>query len=426
MYGFKQTLNAYLGEECIGTLGLMNDSDLCFLYHENWRQKGYAISPYLPLDNSASENQLAIKAFFQNLFPEEVNLDILLNSYHLARSNIFAITQTLGLDLSGAMQMVLPSQELPMKALFRPIKESEIIERLGHDNKRDLVVWDGKLRLSLAGVHQKINVVINKEDEMGFGDGALSSTHILKFERVPKQHLVLNEFIMMKLARDVGLSVADVALKKFGPYDTLLVKRFDREWGDKKILRRHVIDGCQALNLLPSYKYERQHGSGRDVKHIRDGASLPALFAFCETCRDPIIAKMQLLNWVLFNVIIGNWDAHGKNISFFISPLGIEVAPAYDLISVRVYPEFSPEWAMALGDEFDARSTGAYQLADFADSCGLSRMLVAKALVNMCDRIAAMLPRMSHNQFTDMLRESIRVEIESLKKQAKLIARVTL
>lgn len=426
MYGFKHQLNAYLGNECVGVLGLTNDDELCFFYHENWQQRGYPLSPYFPLDNSASKNQFAIKAFFQNVFPEGENLDILLKSFHLSRSNIFAITQTLGLDLSGAMQMVLKSQELPKEALFRPIQASEIIERLKHDNIRELVMWDGKLRLSLAGVHQKINVLINENGEMGFGDGALCSTHILKFERMPNQHLVINEFLMMKLAHDVGLSVADVELKHFGEYFTLLVKRFDREWVDGKVMRRHVIDGCQALNLLPEYKYERPFGSGRDVAHLRDGANLPALFRFCETCRHPVIAKMQLLNWVLFNVIIGNWDAHGKNISFFVSPLGIELAPAYDLISVRAYPEFAPEWAMALGDEFDAKSTGAYQLADFADSCDLPRIAVAKALLNLCERIAVMLPRMEFNPFTERLRDSIGVQIEHLKKQTMMITSVTL
>lgn len=426
MSGFKQQLNVYLGQQCIGVLVLTNSSELYFFYHEQWQQEGYALSPHLPLDNSASNNQFAIKVFFQNLFPEGENLDILLKSFHLGRSNVFSITQTLGLDLPGVMQVTLYSQALPKNSLFRPIETSEIIERLKRSNVQDLIVWDGKLRLSLAGVHQKINVVVRENGEMGFGEGALCSTHILKFERSPEQHVVMNEFQMMSLAKAAGLCVADVALKYFGKYPALLVKRFDRKWDGEHVIRRHVIDGCQALNLLPEYKYERHLGSGRDVAHLKEGASLPALFSFCNTCRNPALAKKQLLTWVLFNVIIGNWDAHGKNISFFVSQLGIELAPAYDLISIRAYPEFEPEWAMALGDHFDAKSVGAYQLADFSDSCDLPRAAVVKALLDLCDRVAVSLPKMECDSFTENLRDNIKLQIEYLKNQARMITRVTL
>ncbi|CEK10096.1 HipA protein [Legionella hackeliae] len=45
-----------------------------------------------------------------------------------------------------------------------------------------------------------------------------------------------------------------------------------------------------------------------------------------------------------------------------------------------MYPEFEHDLAMALGDEFDGNSIHAYQLADFADSCQLSRSFMAKRL----------------------------------------------
>ncbi|MFI4956089.1 MAG: HipA domain-containing protein [Gammaproteobacteria bacterium] len=426
MSGFKHRLNAYLGIQCIGALGLTNENELEFFYHESWQQTGYPLSPHLPLDNSARNNQFSIRVFFQNVFPEGENLAILLETFHLSRSNIFSITQVLGQDLPGAMRLVLDPGILPTDLIFRPIQASEVTERLKHESARQLMIWDGKLRLSLAGVHQKINVVVRDNSEMGFGEGALCSTHILKFERSHAKHLVLNEFSMMKLAKAVGLSVADVSLMHFGEYPALLVKRFDREWEGDHIQRRHVIDGCQALNLLPDYKYERHLGSGRDVAHIRDGANLPALFRCCDTCSNPALAKKQLLTWVLFNVIIGNWDAHGKNLSFFVSPLGMEIAPAYDLISVRMYPEFSQEWAMALGDEFDAKSVGAFQLADFADSCELPRSAVARILMQLCERVARALPRLEYNAFTLELQQSIGSQIEYLKKQAKMISKVML
>ncbi len=125
--------------------------------------------------------------------------------------------------------------------------------------------------------------------------------------------------------------------------------RFDRKRQGDTVLRRHLIDGCQALDLPSEYKYERNFGNSRDVANIRDGASLLRLFAFCDQCRSPALARKTVLAWVLFNLIISNRDAHGKNISFFVSKQGIEPAPYYDLVNIAIYPEYQQELAMALG-----------------------------------------------------------------------------
>lgn len=121
----------------------------------------------------------------------------------------------------------------------------------------------------------------------------------------------------MQLAERCALSVANVQMLHFGQHSALLVERFDRKLvTTNTVKRRHLIDGCQALNLPPEYKYEQNFGNGRDVAHIRDGVSLPKLFDFANQCMNPAKTKQQILDWVLFNVLIFNCDAHGKNISF--------------------------------------------------------------------------------------------------------------
>ena len=78
--------------------------------------------------------------------------------------------------------------------------------------------------------------------------------------------------------------------------------------------------------------------------------------------------------------MIFNCDAHGKNLSFFIGTNGISLAPFYDLVNIKMYPEFDHGLAMALGDELEENNINAYQLADFADTCRLPRLLVVKRL----------------------------------------------
>ena len=133
--------------------------------------------------------------------------------------------------------------------------------------------------------------------------------------------------------------------------------------------------------------YERNFGSGKDVMHIREGASLTKLFSFTNQCAPPALTKQKILDWVLFNILIFNFDAHGKNISFFIGSKGITLAPFYDLVNIKMYPQFEHEMAMALGDEFDGNNVNAYQLADFADSCSLPRTLVSNRLKHIISKL---------------------------------------
>jgi serine/threonine-protein kinase HipA len=46
---------------------------------------------------------------------------------------------------------------------------------------------------------------------------------------------------------------------------------------------------------------------------------------------------LHVQRWVKFNYLIGNSDAHAKNISIMISAQGCTLAPFYDLLSVQTY-----------------------------------------------------------------------------------------
>ena len=411
----EQTLDIYLGQNVIAKLKLLNDQ-LHWHYSPLWQQSGYAISPHLPL--SADIPSLNIQRFLRNLLPEGSGLDELLSTFHLSKNNTFGLVRALGADTPGALIILKSQQTLTHKSSFRIITNDELEKRLDNRDEFSLIIWDGKPRLSVAGVQDKINVVLNNKNQLGFGDGSLCSTHILKFEKQQLSHLVLNEFITMRLAKRCGLLVANAQLLSFGKHKALLIERFDRKIISlNEVKRRHIIDGCQALNLSPEYKYERNFGSGRDVKHIRDGASLIKLFNFSNQCENPAKTKQQMLDWVLFNILIFNYDAHGKNISFFVSSSGISVAPFYDLVNIKMYPDFEHEMAMELGDEFDGEKVDAYQLADFADSCQLSRLLVTTRLKYIIKKLLFALD----NEMTQLI--SNNEENHYLKKYISIVSK---
>ncbi len=193
----------------------------------------------------------------------------------------------------------------------------------------------------------------------------------------------------MTLSTAIGLPTAEVAFRRFGPHPALIVKRFDRKYvsDDSKVLRRHVIDGCQALNLSRDHKYERNLGDGRDVKHIRDGASLEKLFGFCRKMSSPVESIQWLLHWQLFNLMIGNYDSHGKNVSLYFDDSTARFTPAYDLVNVSMFPQFKHVLAMAMGDEFEPDTIHAYQLADFAETCNIDKKLLSRLLVSLADKV---------------------------------------
>ena len=182
-------------------------------------------SPPLALDGSASSAQ--IRAYLGNLLPENRGLDHLIEALSVSRSNLFALIHGIGRDVSGAVTFTLPA-EPDVPTHFRPITPEELLLRLEQPEIWPLEVWDGAppLGCGCAGQAQPAAT----RGALGFGEGELCSTHLLKFEHHP--HLVINEFVTMRLAALLGMPVARVELHRVGQGDKshrgLLVERFDR------------------------------------------------------------------------------------------------------------------------------------------------------------------------------------------------------
>jgi len=380
----SETLSVFLNRVPLGIVTLEGKEDRYGLeYAESWIQnQGYAISPHLQIGECESER---VKRFLSNLLPEGKWLEELSVDNQISKSNIFGLIALIGAETTGALTFQYGGVgQKPRATEFREVGTKELTERIAQRQTVSIARWDGKPRLSVTGVQDKLPVMIRPDGVMGFGEGELASTHILKFGKRSDMHMMVNEYICMELARLVKLPVAKVSLERFDE-PVLVVERFDRLWENAKVERLHLIDGCQMLDMPPTYKYERPFGKSRDVAQVRTGVSLAKLFESCKYCRVPAMAIKDLLNWTLFQLLIGNSDAHGKNISFFIGKAGLDVAPSYDLLNIDIYgDEFERDLAMAIGDEFVAEEILPYQLAEFCDECKLPQRQVATSLKNLC------------------------------------------
>jgi serine/threonine-protein kinase HipA len=380
-------------------------------YDPAWTKSpaAFPLSPVLPLvAPPAGYDSRSIRRFIENLLPEGHALDVAASTYRVAKSNAYALIAALGSETTGALQFKLTDGAAlePVAAAPREITREELNRRLAEREVLPLTVWDGKVRMSLAGVQDKLMVFLDRPltegGRMFLVDAPLASTHILKPDPARPQtpHLVINEHYCMSLARRMGLPVADVYIYR-APAPVLVVRRFDRRVEQRRtapaVHRLHIIDACQAADLPAAYKYERHLGNGEHVRGIRDGMSFELLFACVARTTNKAAARLNLLQWALFQFLIGNSDAHGKNFSFFVRREGLEPAPWYDLVSVTQYDGIDHELAMAWGDDFALEDIRAFQLADFAHRCGVDRRLLRREAA----RLEKLMVQHAHVQAVD-------------------------
>jgi len=349
------------------------EGEFAFVYDRQWISQGrFAISPHIRAEDEPAKG--AVTRFLENLLPEGEALRSLAQMLKLKPGNLYAMISAIGAETTGAL--VFSRERGELKTTFRPIPREELVERIRERKTRPIINWDGKPRLSVAGVQEKLPVS-ERNGEFGLGEGRIASTHILKFANERAEHLVLNEYFCMRLAQLAGLNAATCEMLELGER-VLKVTRFDRRWrGQERVIRSHVIDGCQALDLAPRLKYERFLGDESHVADITGPATLKNIFAFSTKTRTPARTQLDLLHWVVFCLLIGNSDNHAKNISFFVSDEGISLTPFYDLVSVDLYPQFSRELAFQIGATFVPDEINAYHLAEMASELGLKKSFVA-------------------------------------------------
>ena len=394
------TLTAWVGNRQIGTLAYYDDTGLfSFQYDRDWinSSTAFPLSPALPLHRAENlrdeHHSVSVRRFFENLLPEGKPLDDAVAAHRLSKNNLYGLLLVLGKESTGAITL-LPHGTRPAQVpdTQREITTEELSKRIQNRAHEPFNIWDGRVRMSIAGYQDKL-AVYRENNRSYLVEGELASTHILKPEPLSPNlpNLVANEHFCLQLASLLGLPTTEADILRV-PEPILIVKRFDRQSIDDQVKRLHVIDACQALDLGVSHKYERNFGSGRDVAHIREGVSLEKLFSIANEAISGAAMRLGLLRLTLFQYLIGNSDAHGKNTSFFVEPGGLQIAPCYDLVSVCIYPEIDHELAMAIGDEFSLPKVKTYDWSEFADQCGLERRLVSREMLRMTKALRKALP----------------------------------
>jgi serine/threonine-protein kinase HipA len=354
-------------------------------YNAEWQGsgRGFAFSPHLPLNlGSNTDVQTAssasVKNFFSNLLPEGQPLEELSKAHQVSQHDVFGILQKVGRDCAGALVLTPDATPPQIVVAFDPqdyeqISQTDMQGRITESRAQNvpLMFWRGLRRMSLPGVQNKLGVYQDMQERLWLPKDGEPTSHILKVGDAHHPGMVANEFFCMKLAKAIGLNVPDVQYLEL-PEPVLLVKRYDREWTTENgLLRTHQIDGCQALNLPPEQKYEEPH-----YTTAPPGATFADLFALCRVCKIPAAAQIAMLQWLLFNFLIGNTDAHAKNLSFLVSREGVQVAPLYDLVSGVMYRY--QDMAQSIGGETNVVVIRQANWAALASDCGIPLALLQR------------------------------------------------
>ncbi|MGH7528426.1 MAG: type II toxin-antitoxin system HipA family toxin [Gemmatimonadales bacterium] len=237
------------------------------------------------------------------------------------------------------------------------------------------------LRFSLAGMQLKFSALLETYGGLTIPVDGVGGTWIAK---LPSSHYAAvpeNELVMLTLAQEAGVTVAEAQLASLadlhnvpsgafaGSGKFLAVRRFDRSAEGTRV---HVEDFAQVFGVYPNRKYGR--ASYEDIARVLWAeAGEPAITEF--TRRLAVTA------------LIGNADMHLKNWSLLYADRRTPtLSPAYDFVSTIPYiPE--PELALSLGETKVMYEVDEDRFRRFARRANLPDRLVAKVARETAERL---------------------------------------
>ena len=430
-----QQLDVWLLASHIGTLSQV-DGRLGFAYSALWLDQAAAslavgtgggtgvasatspLSLSLPLRAEPFDDR-DTRPFFAGLLPEGDKRRLIAQVLQVSRQNDFALLDGIGGECAGAVTLLKTGQAPTLAneaGATRWLNDADLLRLLDDMPQRPMLAGQQGLRLSLAGAQDKLPVVATERGRIGLPLNGAPSSHILKPAIAGVDGSVFNEAFCMTLAAAMKLNVASVRIQRVADRQFLLVQRHDRRpvaettgpQSDRGAIeqpliqapptptdpptrpttRLHQEDFCQALGVPPEHKYQNE-----------GGPDLAQCFALLRQATRPSAPHiLRLLDTVVFNALIGNHDAHGKNFSILYQQAGAGLAPLYDALSTAVNAHLTDKMAMKIGGKYRFSEVMARHWAQFARDAGLSPAQVKRRILEIARRLPD-LARDTHARF---------------------------
>jgi len=371
-----ETLNVFFGQTRVGSLSINSRRQFSFEYSRKWlvSPEAFQISISLPMQEGGFPHD-TVKSFFSNLLPESAVRKLISKQLGISDKNDFMLLKRIGGECAGAIS-ILPKSEMPESPdqyKYRFLSDMQLADLIMQIPRSPLLAGQEGIRISLAGAQEKLALFYKDPDFYIPTNGAPSNV-ILKPAMAHFQSSIENECFCMMLANSVNLNVPGVSIIRKESQQVLLIKRYDRYLDNDALKRIHQEDLCQAMGLSHELKYQADGGPG-----------LKTCFDFVRMySANPIKDLQQLIEWVFFNFLIGNMDAHAKNLSFVYQGRQIRLAPFYDMMCTNIYKDLSQKLAMKIGGENRPEWIMERHWNSFAEEIKISKTVLRKRLTKFC------------------------------------------
>lgn len=429
--GFEP-LNVFLNSRLVGQLRREPSGAISFQYDQSWLdwESALPVSLSLPI-REQSYMGAPVWAVFENLLPDNDSLRRQIAAHARAEgTDAYSLLGAIGHDCAGALQF-LPQDSEPgpagaIDAL--PVSDREIAAILENLATAPLgITEDESFRISIAGAQEK-TALLRWNDRWYKPRGTTATTHIFKpsIGKLPNgvdlTASVENEYLCLKILKELGLPVTNAEMKTFGERRVLIVERFDRLWTrDKRLLRLPQEDCCQALSVPPNLKYESDGGPG-----------IPGIVRLLRGSDEAVSDQRSFLKATIVFWLVGATDGHAKNFSVFLSPGGrFRMTPLYDVVSAQpsvdskqiLWKQFRLALAFGTKPHYPIRQIGPRHFLQTAAKAGMGRQVVESIIQELMeistsavDSVLSKLPKKFPGQVASSIAAGIKRRLLVLHK----------
>jgi serine/threonine-protein kinase HipA len=275
-------------------------------------------------------------------------------------TDLYAMLREFGSSIAGAVTISDPDTATQTEPRYEPISEREIIQRLRRAVSNGDLGSDDQSRSMLAGYQPKL-LLARFGDQWYLPRGRAHSTHILKPRLSGRPDGLARESYGHALATELGLAHYRTELVGNGARQYLVIERYDRVVHGETVALVHQEDAAQALGL----DWVDEHAKFQDPDAPRDSRR-PSAYRIAELLGSlqgegrPVAGFLRRLT---FTVLLGDNDAHAKNVGILHLPGRSVLADVYDAVPNLFQPDrINYDLALAVDRSFDHRRISAAHL----------------------------------------------------------------
>jgi len=381
-------LGVYLQDRRIGIINRLAGDRHIFAFEQDYIDDLNRLTLSLSYKGQAGGLVTAVRPvgrrlppFFSNLLPEGHLRDYLAEKAGVKKEREFYLMAVLGADLAGAVTV-------------KPMDGGNEDDHNHHDEHQNEVDQHQKnvLRFSLAGVQLKFSAVMETSGGLTIPAHGVGGSWIIKLPSTQHAAVAENEYVMLELARSIGIQVPPIRLVPVAdieglppdasrlPGKALAVERFDRAPGQRRI---HMEDFAQVFGLFPDDKYgERSYANIAAVLWAETGDT----------------GTYEFVRRLVFSVLIGNADMHLKNWSLLYPDGRTPVlSPAYDFVATLPYIP-GDTLALSFGGTKSLDGITFDQLRRFADTARLPMKPLSDIVRDTVERTKEAWKRSPHRE----------------------------